>query len=158
MILIKGWKKVKSIEKVTQFALRDAKAWDSYITSHNTFKEALKHDCFYDIINQNNETVTIAFLPISTSENKVSCGLQKFNKIHLLTNYNKKFYITRILFHKTMTKEEFEKWEANSKLWYQDLTNNNYSLLKDTDLVKSNLGFFTKELPLVKFKFTDLAF
>ena len=166
----------KEIKKEINYALiKDTKVkeWDSYLRSHNTFRKALEHDCFYDIISKNdNGTLTIAFLPFSTSQNEVLCGLQRFDKIHLLSNYNKKFYITRILFHKIMTKAEFEKWETESKRWYQDLKlrkiifdevqkdldANKYSLLKDTDLVKSNLEFFSKELPLVKFKFTDLEF
>ena len=168
----------KEIKKEINYALiKDTKVkeWDSYLRSHNTFRKALEHDCFYDIISKNENddgTLTIAFLPFSTSQNEVLCGLQRFDKIHLLSNYNKNFYITRILFHKIMTKAEFEKWETESKRWYQDLKlrkiifdevqkdldANKYSLLKDTDLVKSNLGFFSKELPLVKFKFTDLEF
>jgi hypothetical protein len=79
----------------------------------DTFKQALKHDCFSDIISSNNidKTVTIAFLPISTSNNKVICGTQKFNKIYININLKgyKDFYITRLLFHKTMSVNDYNK-------------------------------------------------
>lgn len=79
------------------------------------------------------------------------------------------FYITRILYHVTMTKEDFVDWEAKSKLWYQDkifrrqlfnkiqkdLDKNQYSLLKDIDLKESNISFLTNDLPKINFKFTD---
>jgi hypothetical protein len=38
----------------------------------------------------------------------------------------------------------------------KDLGDNYYSLLKDSDLIEPNEDFLSKELPLVKFKFTDL--
>jgi hypothetical protein len=38
----------------------------------------------------------------------------------------------------------------------KDLDKNHYSLLKDSDLIEPNTEFFSKDLPLVKFKFTDL--
>jgi hypothetical protein len=82
---------------------------NSHITSQKAFNKALEHDCFYDIIKEDDKNVTIAFLPFSTSTEKVLCGLEKFDKVHLLTNGLKNFYITRILFHKTITKEEFVK-------------------------------------------------
>ena len=136
------------------------------------FKNSLTHFCFHDIISSNEEesTVTIIFLPISTSEATVPCGLQNFEKIHL-NHYIKGFkniYITRLLFQMTMTKREYKKWSSEYR--YQnikakkaifnevqkDLENNHYSLLKDSDLLESNVEFFSKELPIVKFKFTDL--
>ena len=164
-------KKGEKIENIIKIA-KDQAMWDSYLVSHRTFKKALEHDYFYDVISKNDENVTINFLPISTSSNKVLCGIQKFDKIHLFTNTNKNFYITRILFNITMSREDFIKWEAESKFRFQnlkvkkilfekiqkDLDANNYSILKDKDLDESNLDFFTKELPLVKFKFTEFEF
>jgi len=67
------------------------------------------HDVFYDVIKEDGDNITIAFLPFSTSPEKVLCGLEKFDKVHLLTNGLKDFYITRILFHITMTKKDFIK-------------------------------------------------
>jgi hypothetical protein len=70
-----------------------------------------------------------------------------------------------------MTKQQFVEWENDQKFKYEgdknarklifneiqeDLDKNHYSLLKDSDLTKLNTEFFTKELPLVKFRFTDL--
>lgn len=97
------------------------------------------------------------------------CGIQKFDKIHLFTNGLKDFYLTRILFQKTMSRENFIKWELESKNWYQDfkfrkklfnevqkdLEVNQYSILRDTDIIQPKVEFFSKELPLTKFKFTD---
>jgi len=78
-----------------------------------TFKQALEHDCFHDIISRSeiDGTVTVAFLPISTSDNIVPCGIQSFNKIHVNINLRgyKTFYITRLLFHKTMPVDEYNK-------------------------------------------------
>lgn len=154
-----------------QLDLSSKEILNSYL---NTFKQALRHDCFSDIIlsNEIEKTVTVAFLPISTSYNKVPCGIQHFNKIHVKINLKgyKTFYITRLLFHKTMTIDEYNKWILESQQWYQDtklrtaifneiqkdLENNSYSLLKDSDLINPNVEFLNKELPLVKFKFTDL--
>ena len=77
-----------------------------------TFKKAVEHDCYHDIIARNeiDKTVTVAFLPISTSDSTVSCGIQKFNKIFVNINLKgyKKFYITRLLFHKTMPVNEYK--------------------------------------------------
>jgi len=167
-------KKSKDIEHTIEESkiIIELKAKKSYDTSTKTFREALKHDCFYDVISQKDGNVTITFLPFSTSNNIVPCGLQKFDKIHLFTNGLKKFYITRILFNVTMTKTEFIAWEANSKLWYQDknfrkslfneiqkdLDINSYSILKDTDIENPTVEFFNKELPFMKFKFTDFEF
>ena len=154
--------------------LLDLSIKNSYDQSVITFKKALQHDCFHDVISRNkaDKTVTVAFLPISTSEYKLSCGIQKFNKIHVNINLKgyKTFYITRLLFHKTMTVYDYNKWVLESQKWYQDkklrkaifneiqkdLEDNSYSLLKDSDLIEPNTEFFSKELPLVKFKFTDL--
>jgi hypothetical protein len=72
---------------------------NSHIISQKAFSKALEHDCFYDVIKEDDKFITIAFLPFSISPDKV----------HLLTNGLKNFYITRILFHKTMTKKEFVK-------------------------------------------------
>jgi hypothetical protein len=78
-----------------------------------TFNKALEHDCFNDIIasNEVEKTVTVAFLPITTSKNKLLCGIQEFNKIHVNINLRgyKTFYITRLLFHKTMPVDEYNK-------------------------------------------------
>lgn len=82
---------------------------NSHIISQKAFSKALEHDCFYDVIKEDEKFITIAFLPFSTSPEKVLCGLERFDKVHLLTNGLKSFYITRILFHKTMTKKEFVK-------------------------------------------------
>lgn len=146
-----------------------------FLSYLNTFDRALHHDCFNDVIlrNEAENKVTVAFLPISTSNNIVFCGAQKFNKIYINLKGYKTFYITRLLFHKTMTVEEYNKWVKDSQKWYQDpklrkaifnevqkdLDKNSYSLLKDSDLIQPNMpniDFCTKELPLVKFKFTDL--
>ena len=147
---------------------------DSYDKSLKAYEMALKHDCYHDIISRNevDNTVTVAFLPISTSDNNVSCGTQEFNKIHVNINLRgyKTFYITRLLFHKTMPVDEYNKWLLESQKWYQDtklrkaifneiqkdLDANHYSLLKDSDLIKPNAEFLSNELPLVKFKFTEL--
>ena len=40
----------------------------------------------------------------------------------------------------------------------KDLDNNQYSVLKDSDILEPNTVAFTKELPLMKFKFTELEF
>ena len=37
----------------------------------------------------------------------------------------------------------------------KDLEVNQYSILKDTDIIQPKVEFFSKELPLTKFKFTD---
>ena len=69
-----------------------------------------------------------------------------------------------------MPVNEYNKWVIDSKKWYQDpklrkalfneiqkdLDNNHYSLLKYSDLINPNAEFLSKELPLVKFKFTEL--
>jgi hypothetical protein len=144
---------------------------NSYILSHITYKKALEHDCFNDIISRDeaDKTVIIAFLPFSTSNNEILCVIQKFDKIHLLKNGLKNFYITRIIFHQTITEDNFIKWEKTSKLRYQDikfrkslfyeiqkdLENNHYSVLKDSDFAELNIEFFNKELPLIKFKFIN---
>jgi len=172
-------KKGEEIAKLVQANKNTTKTFDfiiqnSFIKLKKVFKMALKHYCFYDIISRNeiDKTVTIAFLPISTSNNTVPCGIQSFNKIHVnikLKDY-KTFYITRLLFHKTMTVDEYNQWVLDSNTWYQDLKlrtaifneiqkdldNNSYSLLKYSDLIEPNVEFFSKELPLVKFKFTEL--
>jgi hypothetical protein len=106
-------------------------AQKSFDIARHTYLRGLKHYCFYDIISENEETVTIIFLPISTSDNKVSCGIHKFEG------------------DKNARKVIFETIQ-------KDLDENHYSLLKDGDLIELNVEFFSKELPLVKFKFTDL--
>lgn len=170
-------KKGKEIEVVVQKAEFNAKAFfevtahKSFNTSKNTFEWALMHDVFYDVIKEDGDNIIIAFLPFSTSNRKVLCGLEKFDKVHLLTNGLKDFNITRILFYITMTKKDFIKWEADSKLRYQDLAfrkqlfnevqkdldKNLYSLLKDSDLQESNVEFFTNDLPKINFKFSDFV-
>jgi len=69
-----------------------------------------------------------------------------------------------------MTKEEFIQWKANAisrlqdiKLKKQlfneiqkDLDKHEYSVLKDEDILNPKVEFFTKELPRIKFQFTDL--
>ena len=140
--------------------------------SRNAFKMALMHYCFYDIVKENEEMVTIVFLPISTSNNKVSCGIQKFDKVLVYSNELQKFYITRLLFNKTMTKAEYNEWLNSNQIGYKgdiqvrkiifdeiqkDLDENHFSLLKDTDIIEPNVEFLSSELPLIKFKFTDLV-
>ena len=102
--------KVKNIEKIINKAFDELAAKKSLIQSQKTFKKALEHDCIYDIISKNEETVTIAFLPITTSENPIYCGIQKFEKIPMnisLKGY-KTIYISRVLYHTIMTKEELK--------------------------------------------------
>ena len=142
----------------------------AYNRAFNTFKMALKHYCFYDFIDKKTEEVTIIFLPISTSNNRLLCGIQRFEKIHTYSNELKSFYITRLLFQKTMTWSDYNIWvnktkEGDAKVRkiifdcvQQDLDNNSYSILKDTDILQPNIEFFSKELPLIKYKFTDLEF
>ena len=165
-------KKVSEIEKLIQEA-SPLKAWTS---SKYTFKRALLHRNIHDIIleNEQEKTVTIIFLPISTSKKKILCGIQQFKKNFVYSNNIKNFYTSRILFQKTMTRIEYNKWidETNTKYQFEsdinarkiifnevqkDLEENNYSILKDTDLIEFNVEFFTKELPLIKFKFTDFV-
>jgi hypothetical protein len=171
-VLIK--QKIDNIRVTTSKEIIESPVKDIVYKSLDTFEMALKHDCYHDIISRNevDKTVTIAFLPISTSDNIVPCGTQKFNKIHVNINLKgyKTFYITRLLFHKTMTVDEYNQWVIDSQKWYQDLKlrtaifneiqkdldANHYSLLKDSDLHVWNVEFFSKELPLVKFKFTEL--
>jgi hypothetical protein len=100
-------KKGEEINKLIQVNTLDSLAKKNLFISKKAFKRALLHYCFYDIINENEATVTIAFLPISTSDNIVSCGIQKFDKVFVYSNGYKEFYITRLLFHKTMTKQQF---------------------------------------------------
>jgi hypothetical protein len=82
---------------------------NSYNISNENFKMAVKHECFYDVISENDGNVTIIFLPITTSSNRVLCGIQKFDKIHLFKNGLKHFYLTRLLYQKTMSREDFIK-------------------------------------------------
>jgi hypothetical protein len=93
--------------------LLDSSIKNSYDKSVIVFKKALEHDCFNDIISRNEveKTVTVAFLPITTSKYKLLCGIQEFNKIHVNINLRdyKTFNITRLLFYKTMTVEEYNK-------------------------------------------------
>ena len=140
-------------------------------TSTKTYKRALHHYCISDIVDQKEDKVTIIFLPISTSESKVLCGIQKFDKIHLYNNGIIEFYITRLLFQKTMTGNDHYKWLNDTKYKYEgdinarkiifeniqkDLDENHYSILKDSDLIQPKVEFFSKKLPFTKFKFTDL--
>ena len=174
--MVKKSKNIEVIIKKAEFEailIKELEAKKLCNLSQNAYKKALKHDCFYDVIKEDDKNVTVAFLPFSTSPDIILCGSEKFNKVHLLTNGLKSFYITRILYHKTMTKEEFIKWKVESKMWYQDknfrkqlfneiqkdLEKNPYSLLKDSDLNINyfNVAFFTNNLPKVKFKFTDFV-
>jgi hypothetical protein len=66
------------------------------------FKQALRHYCFYDIIDEQKDKVTIIFLPLSTSDKKILCGIKKFDKELMYINEVNNFYITRLLFQKTM--------------------------------------------------------
>src|ERR1700722_8953190 len=77
----------------------------AFSITKETFKRALIHHCVYDIIDKNEHKVTIIFLPISTSDKDILCGIQNFNKNFVYSNTikNKKFYTSRILFQKTMT-------------------------------------------------------
>ena len=143
----------------------------SYMISKETYYMSLRHDCFYDVIDIKEGIYTVAYVPFSTSKNIVFCGIQQFDKIAISSSFNKyiNFYTIRIIFHKKMTEKEFLKWEADRKSRYQDmqlrkmlfnniqkdLEENNYSLLREEDLHESNIEFFTKELPLIKFKFTN---
>jgi len=176
--VILNTKKDEEIAKLVQTNKNITKTFDfiihnSFIKLKKVFKMSLKHYCFYDIIAKNDieNTVTIAFLPISTSDNIISCGTQKFNKVFVYSNGSIDIYITRLLFHKTMTKQEFYEWENDIKNKYEgdtnvrklifneiqkDLDKNSYSLLKDSDLINPNTELLSKELPLVKFKFTEL--
>ena len=160
------------VEESNKLVVKDS--IDIAVKVVKTFEMALKHDCYHDIISRNDieNKITVAFLPISTSKNIVTCGIQKFNKVHVNINLRgyKTFYITRLLFHKIMTVDEYNQWVLDSKKWNQDpklrkvifneiqkdLDKNSYSLLKDSDLIEPNVEFFTKELSLVKFKFTEL--
>ena len=166
-------KKGEEINKLIQASTVDSLVRHNFLLSKKAFKKALLHYCFYDIINENEaeNKVTVAFLPISTSNNIVLCGSQKFDKVFVYSNGSKDFYITRLLFHKIMTKQQFYEWENNIKYKgdndarqfifnkiQKDLDQNSYSLLKESDLIEPNTEFFSKELPLVKFKFTDLDF
>jgi hypothetical protein len=55
-----------------------------------------------------NGLVEVDYITFSTSKNDVLCGSQTFNKIPILLNtIYKDFYIIRIVYKKTMTKEEF---------------------------------------------------
>jgi hypothetical protein len=100
-------KKGEEINKLIQVNTLDALVRHNLLLSKKAFKKALLHYCYYDIINKNNNTVTIAFLPISTSDNIVPCGNQKFDKVFVYSNGTIDIYITRLLFHKTMTKQQF---------------------------------------------------
>ena len=147
-----------------------------------TYKRALHHYCFSDIISQNEDTVTIVFLPISTSNRSISCGIQSFDKIYLYTKLSNEhtknetnFYITRLLFYKKMSLEDYHKWvnenntkfESDFKIRNQDrmfifneiqkdLRQNQYSVLRDSDILDPKMDFLVKKLPLTDFEFTDL--
>ena len=163
-------KKGEETNAFIQNNFNNQKSLNIFNISKNAYIKALRHYCFYDIILEDEMHVTIKFLPISTSDKKVLCGLHKFNKVFVYSNGCKNFYITRILFQKTMSKEDFNKWINNKEYLFQgdinarkiifnevqkDLDKNQYSLLKDSDLKESNIDFFTSDLPKVKFKFTD---
>lgn len=66
-------------------------AHKSFLISQDTFRMALKHDCFYDIIKNENGILTIAFLPFSTSSNKVLCGHQQFENFFIKLDIKKKW-------------------------------------------------------------------
>jgi hypothetical protein len=93
-------KKGQEIESLIKNSINVEKALKS---SKETFKMALRHYSIHDIVDEQKDQVTIIFLPITTSSNRVSCGIQKFDKIHLYNNGVKDFYLTRVLFQKTMT-------------------------------------------------------
>lgn len=65
--------KSKEIQNTIQEANSIALVKNSYNISHRTLKKALEHECFYDVISKNDENVTIIFIPITTSSNKVLC-------------------------------------------------------------------------------------
>lgn len=137
-----------------------------------TFGRALRHYCFYDIINEDKDKITIIFLPITTSDKKILCGIQKFDKVLMYSNEVNNFYITRLLFQKTMNRSDYDQWVTSTNKYegninvrkiifnkiQKDLDINQYSVIKDTDILDSTSDTFTKELPLIKFKFTDLEF
>lgn len=70
-----------------------------------------------------------------------------------------------------MTEAQYLEWEASAKSRHQDfylrkslfnwiqqdLDKNQYSLLRDTDLIESNISFLINDISLIKFKFTDLV-
>jgi hypothetical protein len=105
--------KIDNIIVHTSKELLESPVKDIVYISVDTFEMALKHDCYHDIIARNaiENTVIIAFLPITTSSNIVLCGIQEFNKIFVNINLKgyKTFYITRLLFHKTMTLNEYNQ-------------------------------------------------
>jgi hypothetical protein len=121
------------------------------------FRRAEDHHCIYDVLTQDQNTVTIIFLPISTSPKRISCGSQKFYKIQTYSNGLKTFYTTRLLFQKTMSKDTYNEWiieNANyedkgdknaRKIIFneiqKDLDTNKYSILKDTDIKDFNVEF-----------------
>ena len=138
-----------------------------------TFKRALRHYCIYDILNEDKDKITIIFLPITTSDKKILCGIQKFDKVLMYSNEINSFYITRLLFQKTMSRSDYNQWVNTIKYKYEgdinarkvifdkiqkDIDINQYSIIKDTDILDTTSDTFTKELPLMKFKFTDLEF
>ena len=71
-------------------------------TSIKTYKKALHHECISDVVYKNDK-VTIIFIPISTSSNKVLCGIQKFDKIHLFTKWFKRF-----LYYKNIISKNYD--------------------------------------------------
>jgi hypothetical protein len=105
--------KIDNIRVNTSNEILESPVKDIVYISLDTFEKALEHDCYHDIIARNEieNTVTVAFLPITTSSNIILCGIQEFNKIHVNINLKgyKTFYITRLLFHKTMTMDEYKK-------------------------------------------------
>jgi hypothetical protein len=94
----------KNITKIFDFIIQN-----SFIKLKKVFKMALKYYCFYDVISRNEieNTVTIVFLSIFTSDNIVPCGNQKFDKVFVYSNGTIDIYIKRLLFHKIMTKQQF---------------------------------------------------
>ena len=74
-------KKGKEIEVVVQKAFLEFTAHRSFNTSKNTFEWALMHDVFHNVIKDDGDNIIIAFLPLSTSNRKVLCGLGKFDKV-----------------------------------------------------------------------------
>lgn len=168
-------KSIKKGEEIEHF-IKDSKQnviQKALNTAKYTFTRALRHYCFYDIMEDDQDKVTIIFLPISTSDKKFLCGIQKFDKALIHSNEINSIYITRLLFQKTMSRLDYDNWVNSPKYKYegdinarkiifekiqQDLELHQYSVLKDSDILEPTTDVLTKELPLIKFKFKDLEF
>ena len=104
---ISNIKKVE-IDKVIQVA-NDTTKQISKKSLEEKFKRAESHYTVHDVLSEDKDTVTIIFLPITTSHKKISYGLQKFDTLYMHSNGLKNFYTTRILYQKTMTKDFYNE-------------------------------------------------